>query len=167
MAQLKGWRGLLVKGALLLATIFFALGSPRYVPFITTSENWASDWRISLFNPSEEPHPQIVILAITEDTLATFPYRFPVDRGFLADLIEVLNAAGARIIALDILFDQPTEARKDERLRKVLTAGPLSGRRVPFRLSSAGRIGKPVSPISNTHFRANICPRSNMDTPTC
>ena len=125
MAQLKGWRDLLVKGALLLATIFFALGSPRYVPFITTSENWASDWRISLFNPSEEPHPQIVILAITEDTLATFPYRFPVDRGFLADLIEVLNAAGARIIALDILFDQPTEARKDERLRKVLTAGPV------------------------------------------
>lgn len=121
MEQLKGWRGLSIKGALFLATIAFAMLSPRYVPFITTSENWASDWRISLFNPSEEPHSEIVILAITEDTLATFPYRFPVDRGFLADLVRSLEQKGARLVALDILFDQPTEAAKDERLRRILS----------------------------------------------
>ncbi|MDD9913911.1 MAG: CHASE2 domain-containing protein [Rhodospirillaceae bacterium] len=120
MEQLKGWRGLLIKAALLLVTVFLALVSPRFIPFITTSENWASDWRISLFNPSEEPHEDIVILAITEDTLARFPYRFPVDRDFLANLIETLNAKGARLIALDILFDQSTEKEKDDRLRHLL-----------------------------------------------
>ncbi|MFU8778859.1 MAG: TRAP transporter large permease, partial [Roseovarius sp.] len=38
------------------------------------------------------------ILAVTEDTLARFPYRSPVDRDFLADLLELLGDAGAAAV---------------------------------------------------------------------
>ncbi len=125
MDQLSGWQGWLVKGGLVLVTVFFALASPRYVPFIKASENWASDYRMSIFNPAREKHSQIVILAITEDTLATLPYRSPVDRGFLADIIDKLVTAKARVVGLDILFDQPTETGKDTRLRKAMLDSPI------------------------------------------
>jgi adenylate cyclase len=59
-------------------------------------------------------------VAITEDTLAKFPYREPVDRGFLADLLRLIEARGPRAIAMDILFDQPTEPAKDEALHRML-----------------------------------------------
>lgn len=125
MEQLKGWRGLSLKAALLLTTIFFALMSPRYANFIAVSENWASDLRVYLLNPAAEQHPEIVIVSITEDTLATLPYRSPIDRGFLADLIEALIAKNVKAIGLDILFDQATEATKDDRLRKIMASSKI------------------------------------------
>jgi class 3 adenylate cyclase/CHASE2 domain-containing sensor protein len=69
--------------------------------------------------PTPQTH-NIVLVLVTEDTLALFPYRSPVDRGLLADLVQTLYAAGARAIGLDILFDQPSEAGKDERLLALL-----------------------------------------------
>ncbi len=62
----------------------------------------------------------IVVVAISEETLAALPYRSPVDRGFLADLIARIDRAGPRAIGLDILIDQPSEAAKDARLRAAI-----------------------------------------------
>lgn len=73
-------------------------------------------------HPSASEREQIVVIAITEDTLADFPYRSPIDRGFLAALIERLDKAGARAIGIDILFDQPSEAEKDKRLFAAIDA---------------------------------------------
>ena len=125
MEQLKGWRGLLIKAALLLVTVFLAVASPRSLNIIAAAENWASDLRVFLLNPPKGQHPEIVIVTITEDTLATLPYRSPVDRGFLADLVEALIAKKPKAIGLDILFDQRTEAGKDERLREIMRGSPI------------------------------------------
>src|SRR5689334_10002734 len=57
------------------------------------------------FAPVEPPHPRLVLIGITEETLAPFPYRSPVDRGFLAGLLDHLAAAGVAAIGLDILLD--------------------------------------------------------------
>ena len=48
--------------------------------------------------------------------MATLPYRSPIDRGFLAELLGVIAAAGPRAVGIDLLFDQPTEASKDAAL---------------------------------------------------
>ena len=125
MEQLKGWSGLLIKLALLLVTVFLAIVSPRSLNVIAAAENWASDLRVYLLNQPKEQHPEIIIVTITEDTLATLAYRSPVDREFLADLLETLNAKNPQAIGLDILFDQPTEAAKDERLREIMSASPV------------------------------------------
>ena len=80
--------------------------------------------RVILSPYSETQDPRISILTVTEDTLALFPYRSPVDRDFLADLIILLNDAGVAAIGLDILIDQPTEPAKDQRLIEAIRDFP-------------------------------------------
>ena len=62
-----------------------------------------------LLAPVRPPHPRIVLIGIGDGTLDAFPYRSPVDRGFLAGLVEALAGAGVAAIGLDLLLDQPTE----------------------------------------------------------
>ena len=79
---------------------------------------------IRFFTPTKPPSDRIVIIGLTEETLAQLPYRSPLDRRFLAQLIENLSARGVRVIGLDIVFDQPTEPDKDRALETVLRESP-------------------------------------------
>ncbi|NQU57772.1 MAG: adenylate/guanylate cyclase domain-containing protein [Rhodospirillales bacterium] len=93
---------------------------PRGLASLQASENWLSDYRFATLTPPEPQNADVVVVAITEDTLATLPYRSPVDRGFLADLFGALEKAKPRAIGIDILFDQPSEPAKDAALRQKL-----------------------------------------------
>jgi adenylate cyclase len=97
----------------------FAVGN---FTFLTNANQFVADGEIAAFAPAEPQDPDIVIVAITEDTLAQFPYRAPVDREFLANLLADLAQKGPRAIGIDLLFDQPTEPAKDAALKRVLTA---------------------------------------------
>lgn len=66
--------------------------------------------------PAETQHPGVSVVTINETTLAKLPYRSPIDRGFLADLLDALKGANVKAVAFDILFDQATEDEKDIRL---------------------------------------------------
>lgn len=103
-----------------------SLMSPRAFSVLEFIENWLADLRLTSMAAPMEPHPDIVLFTITEETLAQFPYRFPLDRGMLADAVKRFNAAGVRAIGMDILFDQPTEAAKDKAL-----AAAIAESRVP------------------------------------
>ena len=72
--------------------------------------------------PATATSDRVVIIGITEETLATLPYRSPIDRKFLADLISALLARNVTAIGVDLIFDRPTEAAKDAELRRVLDA---------------------------------------------
>ena len=72
-------------------------------------ENSAADIRIAAMQPPEPQSEQIVVAALTEDTLKQFAYRSPVDREFLAQLLIELEAKGAKAVGLDVLIDSPTE----------------------------------------------------------
>lgn len=100
------WLGCTVAGILL----------PKGFAVVEFVENWLADLRLTTIGAIMKPRSDIVLLTITEETLERHPYRFPIDRGMLADTIERLDNAGVRAIGLDILFDQPTEADKDARL---------------------------------------------------
>ncbi|NBC33242.1 MAG: CHASE2 domain-containing protein [Alphaproteobacteria bacterium] len=110
--------------AVLLVTAVIVV-LPRVFAPAAALETVVDDVRVSFFAPAEPQRDEIVIIAITEETLATFPYRSPIDRGFLADLIRLLEERGVRAIGLDILIDQPTEPEKDERLRRLLIDSPV------------------------------------------
>ena len=112
---------LLGVGLTLSATLLSVLLVTQ-VPFIRMMENWTIDFRIASLAPPEPQHPDIIIIAITEQTLARFPYRSPIDRGFLADLLKALETKGARAVMLDVLLDQPTEKAKDAALQAQLLA---------------------------------------------
>ncbi|MEM7462076.1 MAG: adenylate/guanylate cyclase domain-containing protein [Pseudomonadota bacterium] len=96
-------------------------------------ENFYRDILMAAVSPFTEPDQDIVFVTVTEETLEEFPYRSPIDRGFLADLVEHIAQAGPKAIGLDILFDQPTEADKDLRLAEVIGTSP-----VPIVIASAG-----------------------------
>lgn len=102
----------------------FTLAAPRWIPFFSIIENWVADLRVALFTPASPKNEEIVVLTITEETLAKFPYRSPIDRGFLAELMTTLQKAGVRAVALDILFDQPTQKEKDAALREAIRSFP-------------------------------------------
>ena len=107
---------------------------PRALPMVAAGENWLQDFRFGALVRPRPQNPDVMVVAITEDTLATLPYRSPVDRGFLADLLGVLEAAKPRAIGIDILFDQPTEPAKDNALRR-----RLLGLSVPVAVATANK----------------------------
>ncbi len=92
------------------------------VAFLTQAERFVGDLRIATLLPPELQDPNIVIAAVNEDTLKLFPYRSPVDRAFLANLLKALDAKEPRAIAMDVLLDQATEPEKDAALRAEIRA---------------------------------------------
>lgn len=96
-------------------------------------ENLVRDLMMSAISPFVSPPENIVIVTVNEDTLNPFPYRSPIDRGFLAGLVERIAVARPKAIGIDILFDQATEPEKDAALQQAIAAS-----RVPVVLASAG-----------------------------
>lgn len=83
--------------------------------------------RIAFSASSKAQDSRISLVMIDEATMATLPYRSPVDRSLLAQIVELLDAAGARAIGIDVLLDQPTETEKDKALIDAVSAfnGPV------------------------------------------
>jgi len=94
--------------------------------------------------PQPPADPDVVVIGITEETLAALPYRSPIDRGFLASVIDTLARRGVRAIGLDIMLDQPTEPVKDAALRAALL-----GSAVPVVAISVG----PDTPLTQSQRR--------------
>lgn len=106
-------------GVALLATVL-AVAATKYLTFLSSLENIAADIRVSALQPPMQQSKDVVIAAITEETLAQFQYRSPVDRAFLANLLKTLEKKGAKAIGVDVLLDQPTEEAKDALLKKTI-----------------------------------------------
>ncbi len=97
-----------------------ATAAVQHLNFFTLAERTVADIRVAMISPPEPQDPDIVIVAITEETLRLFPYRSPVDRLFLANLLRMLEKRQPRAIAVDVLFDQPTEPDKDALIKETI-----------------------------------------------
>ena len=94
--------------AIILGIAAASFGLPLVLPPLRLADETFSDLLIGHFSPPEPQHRGIAMVAIGEDSFVALACRSPVDRAFLADLIERLRAAKVRAIGIDILFDQPT-----------------------------------------------------------
>lgn len=120
LVQRSGW---FLIGAIAAAAL--AVFGVRWIGPLQVLETGVSDRvRIATTSPSAAQDKRISIVAIDEATMARLAYRSPVDRGLLAQVIELLAAAGAKTVGLDILLDQPTEPEKDARLAAAIKAFP-------------------------------------------
>ena len=115
----------LIPGVVALAAALIATLAVDHVAFLTFTNRFLGDWEIAALLAAEPQSTDIVIVTITEDTLRQFPYRSPIDRQFLSDLLDTLAARGPRAIGLDVLLDQATEPAKDDRLRRTLRNLPV------------------------------------------
>lgn len=110
-----------ITGAIILAIAAASFLLVRTVPPLRLADESFGDLLIGHFAPAEPQHAGIAMVALGEDSFAALACRSPVDRGFLADLVGRLKAAGVRAIGIDILFDQPTLPELDESLRRRLS----------------------------------------------
>ncbi|WP_207461475.1 adenylate/guanylate cyclase domain-containing protein [Azospirillum sp. SYSU D00513] len=119
------WLWLAVGGAVAVA----ALGLTRLVPPLRSADETFNDLLVSYLTPASPQHSRVVLVTLGEDLFAQLSCRSPVDRGYLADLVGQLEAAGVRAIGIDVLFDQPTLLSLDDRLRdRIRTASvPVVG----------------------------------------
>jgi adenylate cyclase len=110
--------------ALCAGSILVLLGLflvPAVAPALLRAEHWAADWRTAFLSdrlPSS--HTRLAIIPITEASLTGLPYILPINRGYLADLVSAVDAAGARAIGLDFYFARDTEQPYDAKLRDAL-----------------------------------------------
>lgn len=70
--------------------------------------------------PPALPQGGPIIVAIDEPSLAEINLQWPWPRSLHARLVSQLRAAGARVIALDIIFSEPSTAEADQSLAAVL-----------------------------------------------
>jgi adenylate cyclase len=75
---------------------------------------------LSTFHPPPLPENGPVIVAIDEPSLAEINLQWPWPRSLHADLITALRAAGARVVALDIIFSEPSTPQGNEALAAAL-----------------------------------------------
>ena len=117
----------LVFGLVLVAAIsaIVSMAAVANFPALTQADRYVQDWEIAYLLSPEPQDKDIVVVAVNEETLQQFPYRSPVDRAFIANLLTTLAARHPRAIGVDFLFDQPTEPAKDALLRKTLASLPV------------------------------------------
>jgi len=130
-----------IRLAFTLLFIFLAIVMARFswhTPLIQDAERALYDLRASVFAPEIEKDDRIVLIVYNEDTLKLTGQRSPVDRTILAQSLETIDAAGAKSIGIDILFDMPQD---DDQL--LLSA--FNAMRTPTYLAYA-------SPESNTEI---------------
>ncbi|MGH6660687.1 MAG: hypothetical protein ACREB6_04060, partial [Rhodospirillales bacterium] len=52
---------------------------PPLLPMLKAAENFLADFRFATLTRPEPQNGDVVVVAITEETLATLPYREPLD----------------------------------------------------------------------------------------
>lgn len=103
-----------------IVTLFMVLITAmvfRTIPGLALMDQRLNDFLlVNSVEIDPESKPAVAIVTFTETTLASLPYRSPLDRAFLANLLDGLAKVGVRSVGFDILFDQATEPEKDQQL---------------------------------------------------
>jgi CHASE2 domain-containing sensor protein len=101
----------------ILTTLLLADLMPRYTPGLLRFEHALADVRTAALSdqlPSQHPH--LAIVGITDQTLSEYKTRLPIDRALLARLIDAIDAAGAKVIGIDMLFFRTAPADNEDML---------------------------------------------------
>lgn len=105
--------GLLWAG--IVAGVLLAAEARRLMP--EAPDNWTYDWRTSLLSErAPAPREDIALVLIGEESLAQYASVSPIDRGLTASLVRAIDAAGAKVIGLDLVYDRETDPAKTAEL---------------------------------------------------
>ncbi|MCP4472004.1 MAG: CHASE2 domain-containing protein [Gammaproteobacteria bacterium] len=104
--------------ALLSATFTFTVIAN--LSLAQLAENHFADMQVAMLSLPRPQSEDITIVLIDEKTVMKYPYRSPLDRSLISDLLQALEAKSVAAIGINVLFDRPTEADKDLRLYQQL-----------------------------------------------
>jgi len=98
-----------------LSTLLLVELAPRYAPGLLRFEHVMGDLRTSLLSEQlESQHPHVAIVGISDETLKDLKARLPIDRALLTRLVDAVDAAGAKVIGIDILFYRTAAVDNEE-----------------------------------------------------
>jgi len=102
--------------AIALVSTVFTLVVIANVSLAQLAENHLSDVQVAMLSLPRPQSETIAVVLIDDKTLAQYPYRSPLDRSLISDLLVELESRSVRAIGVNVLFDRPTEPYKDQRL---------------------------------------------------
>jgi adenylate cyclase len=73
---------------------------------------------------TEKPSPDVVVIAIDDVTFGDLQQRWPFPRRYHARVVDRLREAGAKVIAYDVQFTEPTNPRDDNALIDAVDRAP-------------------------------------------
>jgi len=121
MAKKKHQPKLIISVLIGIFTIAIALFVAN-IPTIASLELSFLDFRFQMRGPLDVSESPVIILAIDDQSDESTPDRWPWPRSYFAHVIENLNDAGAKVIGVDVIFDQPDKhgTESDDQLAAVL-----------------------------------------------
>lgn len=108
----------LLPRTLAAAGVALALTALALSPWRSVLDTPAYDRLATLGAPS--PAQDIVVVAIDEPSFAELQRQWPWPRSLHADLVKALRKAGAKAVALDMVFSEPSTPEADAALAEVL-----------------------------------------------
>jgi adenylate cyclase len=124
LGMTKRLHALLVRSGLGVLAAGLAWVGVHDVEVLRQGSRLLDDFRTTYFSTPRPQRTDIIVLAANEETLSQFPFRSPVDRGFLADTVNELARRHVRALGIDFIFDQPTTPADDRRFLDALDAFP-------------------------------------------
>jgi len=126
------WLRAVLLASVIAATLTFVARVTDLPDVFRAPDAWTYDWRTAHFSPRvAKPRADIVIVLIDDESLDGYASQSPVDRGLQAKLVTGLEAAGAKAVGLDFIYDRPGEPEADKALFSSLSAA-----KVPFILGT-------------------------------
>ena len=121
MAQKKHKANILISLAIIVSVVLLSLIFSRMKTALDL-ENDLLDYRFTVRGPLDISESPIVILAIDDQSDESTPHRWPWPREYFAHVIENLNEAGVKVIAVDVIFQQAdiNGPESDDRFAEVL-----------------------------------------------
>lgn len=107
------------RALLLSLAVFLVIGGLGFLNLSQNLENSALDLFYRL-RPTAPPPPELLLVAIDEDSFQELRRPWPWPRRCHAQLINRLAAAGARLIIFDILFAEPSNPEDDQALAQAM-----------------------------------------------
>ncbi|MBX3038796.1 MAG: adenylate/guanylate cyclase domain-containing protein [Anaerolineales bacterium] len=105
--------GLILGTALLLILIQVVGLFPSITTPLESMEYSARDTLMRL-RGAQTPSSEIVIVAIDDFSFNYTGYRWPWPRSYLAEIVNQINAGGAKVVGVDIILFEPDEENGDE-----------------------------------------------------
>lgn len=107
-----------LRTAILLICVFtYALfvWNPAYIQELS---RFYEDWRMALTNSRAKNliYPELLLIAIDDESLSRIPEKYPWNRRLLAQVIENLNQAGAKVIGIEEYFQAPSSMDRQQDL---------------------------------------------------
>src|SRR5262249_48223426 len=109
-------------GLVIVAAVAVGIGVLAYATDALRSQDLNTvDTRFSIRGTQPRPD-DLVVVGIDDKTFQVLQRRWPFPRRFHARLIDALREAGARAIAYDVQFSEPTDFRDDNALIRAVEA---------------------------------------------